>query len=137
MKKLSILAFFCFVLSSMIFVTCYVEFEDLAKRGPYYNSMGTTVSGQAKGSAQGFGGQVSVALTLKNGIIENAVVTGSAETAGIGADAVARAGKIIVNANSVEIDTISGASVTSNAIKEAGHAALDQLGAILTDEDDV
>ena len=49
------------------------------------------------------------------------------ESKGYGAVAVATAGKIIVATNSVELDTISGASATTKAIGTAGKAALAKI----------
>ncbi|MCL1836613.1 MAG: FMN-binding protein [Treponema sp.] len=121
-----------FTIASLLFTTCFVEFDPPAVNGPYVDGSGKRVSGVTSGSAQGYGGQVSVTLLLNGGYIENAVVAGAKESPGYGADAVAAAGNIIIVTNSVELDTISGSTITTRAIKEAGRAALDKLGAIAT-----
>ena len=133
LKKLSINAcFIFFAIIGLLFTTCFIEFEGPDIQGPYVNSSGNKVNGVGSGSSQGFGGTVSVTLLLKGGIIENALVSGSKESPGYGANAVADAGNIIIATNSVELDTLSGATITTRAIKEAGRSALDKLGAIAT-----
>jgi 6-phosphogluconolactonase (cycloisomerase 2 family) len=65
-------------------------------------------------------------------VISTAVVTGNKETKNYGGLAVAQAPDLIVKINSVELDTLSGASFTTKAIREAGRAALKTLDATST-----
>lgn len=74
--------------------------------------------------SQGFGGVVSVALNMENGIITEVKIEGINETPGIGADALPVLAEQIVAAQSAEIDGVSGATRTSNAAKEAVTIAL-------------
>ncbi len=74
--------------------------------------------------AKGFGGDVTVTVTLKDGVISDVVAEGSNETAGIGSKAIEELPKLIREANSADVDGISGATITSNAIKTAVRAAL-------------
>ena len=124
-RKIS--GFFIIVLTlSLILSACIVEYDPTKNMHPAYG----TASGTGTGSAQGFGGTVTVTLTLKDGYIENAVVSGPKESTGYGANAVASAGGmegIIVGTNSVELDTLSGASTTTRAITAAGKAALSKI----------
>ena len=109
----------------LLFSACFVEYDPAAAgRHAAYG----TYSGTVDGSAAGFGGTVTVRLTLKDGFITEAVVTGSSESPEYGGLAVAAAPKIIVAINSVELDTLSGASVTTRAITDAGKAALAKAG---------
>lgn len=77
-------------------------------------------------TAKGFGGDVVVTVTVKEGKITEVKAEGKDETAGIGEKAIAELPTKIVEANSVEVDGISGATVTSNAIKSAVSAALQE-----------
>ena len=121
-RKIS--GFFIIVLTlSLILSACIVEYDPTLNMHPAYG----TASGTATGSAQGFGGAVTVTLTLEDGYITRAIVKGPNESAGYGAVAVANAGEIIEAINSVELDTLSGATKTTNAIKEAGLSALSQI----------
>ncbi len=89
------------------------------------------VSGTFEGSAQGFQGEVKVTLTLENGVLVAASAEGEEETPDIGGRALELMPQAMVAANSVEVDTISGATLTSNGILEAAGAALDDSGAVL------
>ena len=114
-----------FLIFSCIFTACFVEFDP---EGEINTSSYGNFTGTVEGTAMGYGGTITVTLTLENGKIVNAEVKGPSETAGIGSVAVKNAPAIIVKKNSVELDTISGASVTTAGIVAAGKAALDKIG---------
>lgn len=71
---------------------------------------------------------VKVTLTIKDKTITKVEVDASHETNGIGSKAADAMPDQIVAANSVEIDGVSGATQTSNAIKEAATQALEKAG---------
>ncbi|MDO5376892.1 MAG: FAD-dependent oxidoreductase [Clostridia bacterium] len=77
-------------------------------------------------ASAGFGGEVKVSLDVEDGVIIDAIVTGDSETAGIGADALEPLAAQLVQAGNAEIDGVAGATVTSNAVREAAAAALAQ-----------
>lgn len=79
-------------------------------------------------ASAGFGGEVKVTLTVENGKIVDAAIVGDGETPGFGADALKPLAEQLVAAGSAEIDGVSGATVTSNAVKEAAAAALSKAG---------
>lgn len=70
-------------------------------------------------SADGYGGPVSVTLTRENGVITACNIQGDKETAEVGGKALADLEKQVVAANSWKIDGVSGATVTSKAVKKA------------------
>lgn len=82
--------------------------------------------GTFSAQSAGFGGPVTVTLTLEGDKITDAVVEGENETVGIGAAALAPLAEQLLAAQSAEIDGIAGATVTSSAAKEAAAAALAQ-----------
>ena len=82
----------------------------------------------ATGEAQGLGGPVKVEITATADKIYNLVATGDNETPGIGTKALEELPGAIISANSVDVDAISGATVTSDAIKEAAKKALESAG---------
>ena len=87
------------------------------------------VSGVAEsytGTARGFGGDVTVTITLVDGKITECVAVGNDETAGIGSKAIEQLPAAIVAAGSAEVDGVTGATFTSDAVKEAVRAALKQ-----------
>lgn len=75
-------------------------------------------------TAKGFGGDVVVTVTLTGDKITEVTAQGDNETTGIGSNAIEQLPGKIVEANSVDVDGVSGATVTSNAIKSAVKAAL-------------
>lgn len=80
-------------------------------------------SGEYTETAQGMGGPVSVTLIVKDGILVDVSIVGDSETQGIGSVAIEECAEQLKEAGSAVIDGVSGATVTSNAIKEAASAA--------------
>ena len=86
------------------------------------------VSGDFTGTAKGFGGDVSVTLTLTDGAITGCTAEGKDETQGVGSEAIAKMPGEIAESGSIAVDGVSGATITSTAIKEAAAAALTAAG---------
>ena len=85
-------------------------------------------SGDFTGTAKGFGGDVSVTLTLTDGAITGCTAEGKDETQGVGSQAIATMPGEIAKSGSIAVDGVSGATITSTAIKEAAAAALTAAG---------
>ena len=85
------------------------------------------VSGEFTGTATGMG-EVTVTVTLTDGVITACKVVGDSETEGIGSVVVESAPDEIVSGNKGAIDVVSGATITSEAINEALAAALAAAG---------
>ncbi|MCF0134533.1 MAG: flavocytochrome c [Blautia sp.] len=90
---------------------------------------GTTYTAEV----DGFGGKIIADVTIDGNTITALNVTGDSETEGLGSVAVEKLPDKIVEAQSLEVDGVSGASVSSNAIKTAVTEALAEAG--LTPED--
>ena len=90
----------------------------------YTASKGTT----SVGTAKGFGGDVTVTLTLTDGKITGCTAEGKDETEGVGSTAIDQLPGAIAESGSIAVDGVAGATVTSNAIKEAAAAALTAAG---------
>ena len=90
-------------------------------------------------TAQGFGGLVEVTLFMTDETITNAMIVADNETPAIGGAALSTLQEQILAANSAEIDGVTGATVTSNAVKEAAAKAINASkgmvaeAAVLTD----
>ena len=95
---------------------------------PASTSSDAGVSGDFTGTAKGFGGDVSVTLTLTDGAITGCTAEGKDETQGVGSEAIAKMPGEIAESGSIAVDGVSGATVTSTAIKEAAAAALTAAG---------
>ena len=86
------------------------------------------VSGDFTATAKGFGGDVSVTLTLTDGAITGCTAEGKDETEGVGSQAIAKMPGAIAESGSIAVDGVSTATITSDAIKEAAAAALTAAG---------
>ena len=95
---------------------------------PASTSSDAGVSGDFTATAKGFGGDVSVTLTLTDGAITGCTAEGKDETEGVGSQAIAKMPGEIAESGSIAVDGVSGATVTSTAIKEAAAAALTAAG---------
>ena len=84
--------------------------------------------GEYEGTAKGYGGDITVKVTIKDGKISDIKVVSQNETPGYYENGVKVLDKII-KANSTEVDSIAGATVTSDALKLAVQRALVKAGA--------
>ena len=87
-----------------------------------------TVTGT--GTAQGYGGEITVTITLEDGVITDVQAVGDDETAGIGGNIIQEWPAAFVEANGI-VDTYSGATfagVTRPGFIEAARAALTDAG---------
>ncbi|MBQ2990887.1 MAG: FAD-binding protein [Clostridia bacterium] len=86
-------------------------------------------AGTYEAEANGIGGAVKVAVTVSETAIEKVEVVAHSETPGISDPAIERIPAAIVDKQSLAIDTVASATVTSNAILTAAEAALTAAGA--------
>lgn len=87
---------------------------------------GTYIPGTYTATAQGFGGDVTVTITVDAESITDVVIEGAQETDGIGSRAVEELPEAIKSAQSEEVDAVAGATITSKAIQTAAGEALAQ-----------
>ncbi len=80
--------------------------------------------GVYEGAASGMGGDVHVTVTVEGGRITAVEVGEHNETAGLSDPAIEKIPAAIVEAQSTEVEAVSGATITSEAIKAAVNAAL-------------
>ena len=83
---------------------------------------------EVSGTAKGFGGDVTVTLTVEDGVITAAKATGDAETPGVGTPALEQLPALMAQYNTVNVDVLSGATFTSNGVIDAAKAALTSAG---------
>lgn len=76
------------------------------------------------GKAKGYGGDVTVTVTVDGDDITDVKAVGNDETEGVGSNAIDQLPDLIAEADSTDVDGVSGATLTSNAIKEAVDDAL-------------
>ncbi len=87
--------------------------------GAKYND--GTYEGEAEGMAP-----LKVSVTVEDGKIADVEITEQNETEGFAEPALEQIPQAIVDKNSTDVDAVSGATVTSTAIKEAVNNALEQ-----------
>ncbi len=86
-------------------------------------------AGTYTGTANGNNGPITVEVVFSSDKIESVTVTEHAETAGIADPALERIPADIVEAQSLAVDTVSGATMTSNGILAAVEDCVSQAGA--------
>ena len=83
------------------------------------------------GKADGRNGEITVKVTLDGTTLKDVKVVSHKETAGIADPAINDLPKEMVKAQSADVDSISGATITSDAIKVAVKDALSKAGVTL------
>lgn len=85
-------------------------------------------AGTFTGEADGFGGKVTVELTLDETKTITGVNVTSTETDSIGEVAIDKLSEKVLATNSIEVDAVAGATMSSTAFVEAAKAALEAAG---------
>ncbi len=91
---------------------------------PTPGTEGIYTPGTYTGEGQGYGGAVVVELTVDANAITAVTVTGDKETPTIGGAHLEELAEQVKTAQSAEIDGVSGATLTSNGVREAAAAAI-------------
>lgn len=86
-------------------------------------------AGSYQGTAPGRNGDITVEVVVTADAIQSVTVTAHSETTGIADPAIERIPADITAYQSLGIDAVSGATITSGAIVEAAAAALEKAGA--------
>lgn len=87
---------------------------------------GSYADGTYEDSAEGFGGEVDVRVTVESGKISSIEVTSAQKEDGAYLAMAEDIIPAIIEAQSADVDTISGATFSSTAIKNATQKALDK-----------
>lgn len=90
----------------------------------------TASADQRTGEAEGYGGTIRVTVTMNGDDITDVQVIEHSETQGVGTRAIDALPAAIEEADSIDVDGVSGATVTSNAIKQAVSQAMGLTGMI-------
>lgn len=107
----------------------------IALSGPIYRALSGSGGAVAYTSVQqGYGGEVKVTLSVKDGKIEALTAEGNMETPGIGQKAITQYNETIfagllkkpVENADTQLDAISGATITSGAVAAGYRAVLEQ-----------
>ena len=96
----------------------------IAETAPAYQA------GTYEASAAGFGGDVTVTMSFDDSGIIDVQIEGAQETDGVGSVAIEKLPQAILDAQSADVDLISGASFTSKAIKLAAQECIDEASGV-------
>ena len=113
MKKTSILLCFILICSLSLFA-CAKESESKWNDGSY------------EGKAEGVHGDIQLLVTIEKGAIKSIDVTSQAETSGVSEVAFTEVPKSIIDSQSTDVETVTGATVSSEAIITAVNDALNK-----------
>lgn len=116
MKKNSILA--CVLAGALLLSGC----SNTAASG----SAGKYTAGTYEATAQGYGGSVTVTMTVDADSITDVKAVGENETEGVGSKAIEQLPGAILGAQSCEVDGIAGATFSSDAVLAAAKDCLAQ-----------
>lgn len=111
-------------LFTLISVLCLLTLTGCAK------SNEQTVSATAKG----YGGDITVTLTVKDDKITDVKIVGDGETKDVGSKAVEQMPEQILSAQTYDVDGVSGATISSTSIKKATKEAMTAAGLLETEE---
>ena len=98
---------------------------------------GETGTRSRTAAAQGFGGEVSVTLTTENGTLADVVIQGDKETEAVGGQAILTLQKAMKESQSIDVEAVSGATLTSEAVLSAARQAWNTLNGVETAKPDV
>ncbi|MCQ2501230.1 MAG: flavocytochrome c [Lachnospiraceae bacterium] len=132
MKRTKVSGFVSLILVVALMFAVVFGVKTISTPEPAAPAGGTAIEGAVDGTytavRKGFGGDITVDITIANGMIADVQVTGPNETEGLGSVAVEKLPAAILAAQSLNVDTVSGASVSSGAILEAAADCLAQAG---------
>lgn len=86
------------------------------------------INGEFSGTAQGFGGEITVTIKVVDDVLTDVTAVGQGETQGIGSTAVDKLPGAILAAKSPEVDGVTGATISSSALIQAARAAFTEAG---------
>ena len=81
------------------------------------------VSGDFTGTAKGFGGDVTVTVTLTDGAITAVTAEGAGETEGVGSKAIELMPADMSESGSIAVDTVAGATINEQIIVNLNRTA--------------
>lgn len=97
-------------------------------------SVAAVAESTVEGTAKGFGGEIAAKVTLDGEKITGVELTGDQETPSIGGAALETLAEQILAAQGTEIDGVAGATVTTNAVKEAVDSCIAQATGAVAEE---
>lgn len=118
---------FVMLLVAFLFTSDYV-FSTGDEETSQALSLENVSDGTYTGSGKGYGGPIEVEVTVTDGAISDINILDHSETAGVSDEAFEIIPDAIISENSTDVDSVSGATVSSEGIKAAVNDALSSGG---------
>lgn len=113
------------IVASVVIIGCSGPlYSNLSKIGRVQNTESIYTPGTYEAEAQGFGGAVKAQVTVDEANMTELTLTGEGETPELGGAAMASLQAEILKNQTIEVDSVTGATITSGAVKEAVSKAL-------------
>lgn len=112
------------VASAAVIAVSGPAYDALSKIGRVQGTESIYTPGTYEAEAQGFGGPVQVVVTVDDANITDLKITGDAETPALGGAAISSLQMDILKNQTTELDGMTGATITSDAVKAAVSEAL-------------
>lgn len=112
------------VASAAVIAISGPAYDALSKIGRVQGTESIYTPGTYEAEAQGFGGAVKTVVTVDDANITSLEITGEGETPELGGAAISTLKAEILKNQTVEVDSVTGATITSEAVKEAVAKAL-------------
>lgn len=125
-KKRDMIAAIALACCSIAALVAVFVFRQASIPAPPQGVEGTFIPGTYTGEGQGYGGTVVVTLTTDSSSITDVKVKGDKETPNVGGLYLETLANQVKMAQSAEIDGVSGATLTSDGVREAAAAAIAQ-----------
>lgn len=106
---------------------CMLLILTMALVGCSSNNSVAYVAGTYNGTSEGFGGPLEVEVTVSEDSIKEVKVLNHLETEGIGTKAIDQIPNAVIKSNSLDVDLVNGATITSKAIINAIKDALSEF----------
>jgi fumarate reductase flavoprotein subunit len=112
------------VASAVLIGVSQPAYEAFSKAGRVQGTESIYTPGTYEAEEQGFGGAVKAVITVDDKNITALQLTGESETPELGGKALTSLQAEILQKQTAEVDSVSGASITSGAVKTAVSEAL-------------
>ncbi|MDO5424844.1 MAG: FMN-binding protein [Eubacteriales bacterium] len=112
-------AFLFLIAGGLVFLTGCSTSNDKNAQSYEIGAAGTWTDGSYTETAKGKKGNFDVTVVIQNGSIASVTVGENSETPDLGGAAIAQLPDAIVEAQTYEVDAVSGATVTSEGIRDA------------------
>lgn len=118
MKRIGFIIIFI-SLTTLLITGCSNDTSIISLENYIISESGEWKDGDYTETAKGKKGNFDVTVIIRDGIIKDIVIGDNNETPEKGGVAIKKIPEEIINIQSIDVDTVSGATITSNGIRDA------------------